>query len=451
MKWRRPWAFHFLITRKWISAGRSSGSALFIDGKQSQLYEHVKAPADGERITRGADGTLRVPDRPVIPYIEGDGTGRDIVSAMRRVVDAAVQKAYGGKRRIAWMEIYAGEKAAQVYGPGQWLPDETVAAARHYLVSIKGPLTATASGSMRSLSAALRRKLDCYACIRPVRYFRGAPSPLKDPGKVDMVLVRETSEDIYAGIQWAADSPEARRLIGIFRDEMGVTAIRFPEHCAIGIKPISREGSIRLIRRAIQYAMQFKRSSITMVHKSTVMNMTEGAFMRWGYELARSEFGAKPAGAGSWLKIRAPHGDIIIKDCIVDAFMQQSLTRPEDFDVLATMSQHGDYISAALAAQIGGVGVAPGANLSDTVAMFEPAHGSAPHYAGQDLVNPGAMILSGQMMLAHMGWPEAAAAIVDALEKTIMDKQVTYDLARQMQGATQVTCSGFGRAVIERM
>jgi len=415
------------------------------------MYEHVTRPKHGAEITRDADGTLRVPDRPVIPYIEGDGTGRDIVSAMRRVLDAAVQKAYGGKRAIAWMEIFAGAKAAQVYGPGEWLPDETIAVARQYLVSIKGPLTATASGSMRSLSAALRQRLDCYACIRPVRYFRGAPSPLKDPRKVDMVLVRETSEDIYAGIQWAADSPEARRLIDMFRHEMGVTAIRFPAHCAIGIKPISREGSTRLIRRAIQYALQFERSSVTMVHKSTVMNMTEGAFVRWGYELARSEFGAAPADTGSWLKIRAPHGDIVIKDCIVDAFMQQSLTRPEDFDVLATMSQHGDYISAALAAQIGGVGLAPGANLSDTVAMFEPAHGSAPHYADQDLVNPGATILSGQMMLAHIGWPEAAAAVVDALEKTIVDKQVTYDLARQMEGANQVSCSGFAQAVIERM
>jgi isocitrate dehydrogenase len=415
------------------------------------MYEHITPPANGEAITRGADGRLQVPDRPVIPYIEGDGTGPDIVTAMRRVVDAAVDRAYGAKRAIEWMEIYAGEKAAHIYGQGQWLPDETVAAAQHYLVSIKGPLTATASGSMRSLSAALRQRLDCYACIRPVRYFRGAPSPLKDASNVDMVLVRETSEDIYAGIQWAADSPEARKLIGIFREELGVTAIRFPDHCAIGVKPISREGSTRLIRRAIQYAIQFERASVTMVHKSTVMNMTEGAFLRWGYELAQNEFGAQPAGAGAWLKIKAPHGEIVIKDCIVDAFMQQSLTRPGDFDVLATMSQHGDYISAALAAQIGGVGLAPGANLSDSVAMFEPAHGSAPHYGGQDLVNPGATILSAQMMLAHIGWGEAAAVIVDALERTIMDKHVTYDLARQMAGATQVSCSGFARAMIERM
>ena len=415
------------------------------------MHKYVTVPADGGRISRSADGALSVPDRPVIPYIEGDGTGRDIVSAMRRVVDAAVQKAYGGKRAIAWMEIYAGEKAAQLYGPDQWLPDETIDLAQLYLVSIKGPLTAARSGSMRSLSAVLRQRLDCYACIRPVRYFRGAPSPLKDPRRVDMVLVRETSEDIYAGIQWAADSPEARRLIDLFRTEMGVTAIRFPQHCAIGIKPISREGSTRLIRRAIRYAIQFARRSVTMVHKSTVMNMTEGAFVRWGYELARNEFGAEPSGAGSELRIKAPHGEIVIKDCIVDAFMQQSLTRPEDFDVLATMSQHGDYISAALAAQIGGVGLAPGANFSDTVAMFEPAHGSAPHYADQDLVNPGATILSGQMMLAYLGWPEAAAVIVEALEKTISDGQVTYDLARQSKGATQVTCSGFARAMIARM
>lgn len=414
------------------------------------MFKHIKIPGEGTAITANNDGTLNVPDRPIIPFIEGDGTGSDIVPAMRQVVDAAVRKAYGGKRAIAWMEVYVGGKAEKIYSSGQMLPDETIEAVKRYLVSIKGPLT-TGTGILRSLSAALRQRLDCYACVRPVRYFPGAPSPLKDASKVDMVLFRETSEDVYSGIEWPAGSPEARRLIDIFRNEMGVTTIRFPEDCSIGIKPISREGSTRLIRRAIQYAIRFGRKSVTLVHKGTVMKVTEGWFLKWGYELARDEFGALPVNDGPWLKIRAPHGDVVVKDTIADAFMQQSLLRPEDFDVIATMSQNGDYISVALAAQIGGVGIAPGANIGDTAAMFEPNHGSAPQYGGRDMVNPSAEILSGAMMLRHIGWSEAADTIHDALEKAIIKKRVTYDFARLMEGATQISCSAFAQSIVDSL
>jgi isocitrate dehydrogenase len=416
-------------------------------------YKHIKVPAQGEKIRVNKDFSLSVPDTPVIPYIEGDGTGVDITPVMIKVVDAAVQKAYGGKKRIVWMEMYAGEKSCKVYGENVWLPDETLAASKEYVVSIKGPLTTPVGGGIRSINVALRQELDLYVCLRPVRWFKGVPSPLKDPAKVDMVIFRENAEDIYAGIEWPAHSAEAKKIIDFLIKEMKVTKIRFPGSAAIGIKPVSIEGSERLIRRAYQYAVDNKRKSVTLVHKGNIQKFTEGGFRDWGYQLAVKEFGAKPLDGGPWHSFKNPKGgpDIVVKDVIMDAMLQQVLLRPAEYDVLATTNLNGDYISDGLAAEVGGIGIAPGANLSDTVAMFEATHGTAPKYAGKDYVNPGSEILSAEMMLRHMGWVEAADAVIRSVEKTIQDKIVTYDFARQMQGAKQVSCSGFGQAMIERM
>jgi len=412
------------------------------------MYQHIRVPTTGDKITVDRDFTLNVPDNPIIPFIEGDGTGVDITPVMKNVVDAAVKVAYGGKRKIEWMEIYSGEKSCRVYGENVWLPDETLQAAKEFVVSIKGPLTTPVGGGIRSINVALRQELDLYVCLRPVRYFNGVPSPLKQPEKTDMVIFRENSEDIYAGIEWQAETDGARKLIRFLIDEMGVKKIRFPQTSGIGIKPVSREGTERLVRKAIRYAIANKRRSVTLVHKGNIMKFTEGAFRDWGYALARTEFGGQPLDGGPWMKL--PSG-IIIKDVIADAFLQQILLRPDEYDVIATLNLNGDYISDALAAQVGGIGIAPGANTSDSVAMFEATHGTAPKYAGKDYVNPGSLILSAEMMLRHMGWVEAADLIVASMQKTIMDKVVTYDFARLMDGATQVSCSGFGKAMIERM
>jgi len=412
------------------------------------MYQHIQVPAHGEKITVNTDASLNVPDQPVIPFIEGDGTGVDITPVMRRVVDAAVAKAYGGRRSIAWMEVYAGEKAVKVYGGDNWLPDETVAAVREYVVSIKGPLTTPTSGGMRSLNVALRQMLDLYVCLRPVRYFAGVPSPVKAPEKVDMVIFRENTEDIYAGVEWEAGSDEVRKVIAFLQNEMGVKKIRFPETSAIGIKPVSVQGSERLIRKAIQYAIDNGRESVTLVHKGNIMKFTEGGFKKWGYELAKREFGAVEIDGGPWCRL--PNG-IVIKDVIADAFLQQILLRPDEYDVIATLNLNGDYISDALAAEVGGIGIAPGANLSDSVAMFEATHGTAPKYAGQDYVNPGSIILSAEMMLRHLGWLEAADIITASMQGAIAAKKVTYDFARLMEGATQVSCSAFGEAMIAQM
>ena len=412
------------------------------------MVQHIKIPAGGEKIRVNADASLAVPAHPIIPFIEGDGTGVDITPVMRKVVDAAVSRAYAGKRQIAWMEVYAGEKATKVYGADSWLPDETVAAVREYVVSIKGPLTTPTSGGMRSLNVALRQLLDLYVCLRPVRYFTGVPSPVKAPEKTNMVIFRENTEDIYAGVEWEAGSPEVKKVIAFLQQEMGVKKIRFPETSAIGIKPVSVEGSERLIRKAIQYAIDNGRKSVTLVHKGNIMKFTEGGFKKWGYELAKREFGGVEIEGGPWLKL--PNG-IVIKDVIADAFLQQILLRPEDYDVIATLNLNGDYVSDALAAQVGGIGIAPGANLSDTVAMFEATHGTAPKYAGQDYVNPGSIILSAEMMLRHLGWVEAADLIIKSMEKAILAQQVTYDFARLMPGATQVSCSAFGQKLIDQM
>ncbi len=416
-------------------------------------YQHIKIPAGGEKIRVNKDFSLSVPDNPIIPYIEGDGTGVDITPVMLKVVDAAVRKAYGGRKKIVWMEMYAGEKSCRVYGENVWLPEETLEASREYVVSIKGPLTTPVGGGIRSINVALRQELDLYVCLRPVRWFKGVPSPLKEPDKVDMVIFRENSEDIYAGIEWAANSPEAKKVIEFLMKEMKVKKIRFPNSSAIGIKPVSIEGSERLIRRAYQYAIDNKRRSVTLVHKGNIQKFTEGGFRDWGYQLAVREVGAKPLDGGPWHSFPNPKGgaDIVVKDVITDAMLQQVLLRPAEYDVLATTNLNGDYISDGLAAEVGGIGIAPGANLSDTVAMFEATHGTAPKYAGKDYVNPGSEILSAEMMLRHMGWVEAADAIIRSMEKAIGDRIVTYDFARQMQGAKQVSCSGFGEAMIERM
>jgi isocitrate dehydrogenase len=416
-------------------------------------YQHVKVPASGSKITVNGDGSLDVPDQPIIPYIEGDGTGVDITPVMLKVVDAAVAKAYGGKRKIHWMEIYAGEKSTKLYGPDVWLPEETLAIVKDYVVSIKGPLTTPVGGGIRSLNVALRQELDLYVCLRPVRYFKGVPSPVKEPEKVDMVIFRENSEDIYAGIEWQAGSANAQKVIDFLIKEMGVKKIRFPESSSIGVKPVSREGTDRLVRKAIQYAIDNDRKSLTLVHKGNIMKFTEGGFRDWGYAIAQREFGAELLDGGPWMSIRNPKTGraIVVKDVIADAFLQQILLRPAEYDVIATLNLNGDYISDALAAEVGGIGIAPGANLSDTVAMFEATHGTAPKYAGKDYVNPGSEILSAQMMLVHMGWKEAAQMIETGLEKAIGDKVVTYDFARLMDGARQVSCSGFGQAMIERM
>jgi len=416
-------------------------------------YKHIKVPSNGEKIRVNKDYSLSVPDHPIIPYIEGDGTGVDITPVMLKVVDAAVQKAYGGKKKIVWMEMYAGEKSCKIYGENVWLPDETLAAAKEYVVSIKGPLTTPVGGGIRSINVALRQELDLYVCLRPVRWFKGVPSPLKEPDKVDMVIFRENSEDIYAGIEWAAQTPEAKKIIKFLIDEMKVRKIRFPETSAIGIKPVSSEGSERLIRKAFQYAIDNNRRSVTLVHKGNIQKFTEGGFRDWGYQLAQKEFGAKLIDGGPWCSYKNPKTgqDIVVKDVITDAFLQQILLRPAEYDVIATLNLNGDYVSDALAAEVGGIGIAPGANLSDSVAMFEATHGTAPKYAGKDYVNPGSEILSAEMMLRHMGWTEAADVIVRAIEAAIGDKVVTYDFARQMEGAKQLSCSGFGQAMIERM
>ena len=412
------------------------------------MYKHIRVPTKGEKIAVNKDFSLTVPSNPIIPFIEGDGTGVDITPVMRKVVDAAVKVAYSGKRQIEWMEMYAGEKSCKVYGENVWLPDETLEASKEFVVSIKGPLTTPVGGGIRSINVALRQQLDLYVCLRPVRYFKGVPSPLKQPEKTDMVIFRENSEDIYAGIEWEAETDNSRKIIKFLIEEMGVKKIRFPATSGIGIKPVSREGTERLVRKAIQYAIANRRKSVTLVHKGNIMKFTEGAFRDWGYALAKAEFGAQLVDGGPWMKLP---GGTIIKDVIADAFLQQILLRPDEYDVIATLNLNGDYISDALAAQVGGIGIAPGANTSDSVAMFEATHGTAPKYAGKDYVNPGSLILSAEMMLRHMGWVEAADLIVTATEKTILDKVVTYDFARLMDGATQVSCSGFGNAMIERM
>jgi isocitrate dehydrogenase len=408
---------------------------------------HIEAPAGGAKIVPGEP----MPDNPVIPFIEGDGIGVDITPAMRKVVDAAVEKAYGGGRQIHWMEIYAGEKATRVYGSDVWLPEETIAAAREYSVSIKGPMTTPIGGGIRSLNVALRQELDLFVCLRPIRHFPGVPSPLKDPSQTNMVIFRENTEDIYAGIEWEAESPEARKVIDFLQNEMGVRKIRFPETSSIGIKPVSREGTERLVRKAIEYAIANDRKSVTLVHKGNIMKFTEGGFRDWGYALAQREFGATPIDGGPWLALEHEGRTITIKDVIADAFLQQILTRPAEYDVIATLNLNGDYISDALAAQVGGIGIAPGGNLSDEVAMFEATHGTAPKYAGQDKVNPGSLILSAEMMLRHIGWVEAADLIISSLGAAISDKQVTYDLARLMDGAHEISTSAFAQAMIERM
>jgi isocitrate dehydrogenase len=410
-------------------------------------------PQGGAPITINPDGTLNVPDNPIIPYIEGDGIGADITPVMIKVVDAAVQKAYGGKRKLHWMEVYAGEKATRVYDSQTWLPDETMRALKEFVVSIKGPLTTPVGGGIRSLNVAMRQTLDLYLCLRPVRYFRGVPSPVKAPEKVDMVIFRENAEDIYAGIEWPAESPEAKKLISYLTDEMGVTKIRFPQTSGIGVKPVSREGAERLVRRAMQYAIDHDRRSVTLVHKGNIMKFTEGAFRDWGYALARNEFGAKLIGDGPWCLVKNPKTgrEIVIKDAITDNFLQQILLVPEDFDVIATLNLNGDYISDALAAQVGGIGIAPGANLSDSVAVFEATHGTAPKFAGTDTMNPGSEILSAEMMLRHLGWTMAADTIIAAMEKTILAKTVTVDFARLMPDAQKVSCSGFGERMIAQM
>jgi isocitrate dehydrogenase len=412
------------------------------------MYQHIKVPSTGQKITVNKDYTLNVPAYPIIPFIEGDGTGVDITPVMRRVVDSAVQVAYESKRKVVWMEMYAGEKSCKVYGENVWLPEDTLQASKEFVVSRKGPLTTPVGGGIRSINVALRQELDLYVCLRPVRYFKGVPSPLKQPEKTDMVIFRENSEDIYAGIEWAAESEGSRKVIDFLIKEMGVKKIRFPQTSGIGIKPVSREGTERLVRKALQYAIANKRRSVTLVHKGNIMKFTEGAFRDWGYALARREFGAELLDGGPWMKL--PNG-MVVKDAIADAFLQQILLRPDEYDVIATLNLNGDYISDALAAQVGGIGIAPGANTSDSVAMFEATHGTAPKYAGKDYVNPGSLILSAEMMLRHMGWVEAADLIVRSMEAAIRDKVVTYDFARLMTGATQVSCSGFGNAMIERM
>ncbi len=409
----------------------------------------ITVPAGGQKIVPGQ----AIPDNPIIPFIEGDGIGADITPVMIKVVDAAVQKAYGGKRKIHWMEVFAGEKATRVYGPNEWFPQETFNALKEYSVSIKGPMTTPVGGGIRSLNVALRQELDLYQCIRPVRYFTGVPSPLKRPEDVDMVIFRENTEDIYAGIEWAANSDDVKKVLKFLQEEMGVKKIRFPESSAIGIKPVSVEGSTRLIRAALQYAVDNDRKSVTLVHKGNIQKFTEGGFRDWGYELAKKEFGAVEIDGGPWCKFKNPKTgrEIIVKDSIADAFLQQILLRPADYDVIATTNLNGDYFSDALAAQVGGIGIAPGANVSDQYACFEATHGTAPKYAGQDKVNPGSEILSAEMMLRHLGWKEAADLIISSMEKAIADKQVTYDFARMMEGATEVSCSGFGDAMIARM
>ncbi len=417
------------------------------------MYQHIQVPAAGQKITVNEDFSLNVPNEPIVPYIEGDGAGRDIAPVMLKVVDAAVEKAYGSARKIRWMEVFAGEKATSLYGSGLGLPDETLSAMKEYAVSIKGALSAPTGGAIRSFNVALRQKLDLYVCLRPVQYFKGVPSPLKEPEKTNLVIFRENSEDMYAGIEFESGSDSAKKLIQFLQNEMNVKQIRFPETSGIGIKPVSAEGTERLVRKAIQYAIDHDKPSVTIVHKGNIMKFTEGAFRDWAYALAQLEFGAALIDGGPWCQLKNPKTgkNIIIKDVFMDAFLQQVLLRPVEFSVIATLNLNGDYISDALAAQVGGIGIAPGANMSDGVAMFEVTHGAAKKYAGKDYVNPSSMILSAEMMLRHMGWTEAADLIISAMEKAILSKKVTYDFARLMEGATQVSCSGFGQAMIENM
>ena len=410
---------------------------------------HIKVPTEGQKIVPDQ----AIPNDPIIPFIEGDGIGVDITPVMKDVIDAAVAKAYKGAKKIVWMEIYAGEKATQLYGENVWLPDETLEAIKEYKVAIKGPMTTPVGGGIRSLNVAIRQQLDLYQCVRPVQYFSGVPSPVKDPSKVNMVIFRENTEDIYAGIEWLAETDDAKKIINFMQTELGVNKIRFPQTSSIGIKPVSKEGTQRLTRAAIQYAINNDRDSVTIVHKGNIMKFTEGGFRDWSYEVAKNEFGATLIGDGPWCEFKNPNTGktIVIKDCIADAFLQQILTRPAEYDVIATLNLNGDYISDALAAQVGGIGIAPGANISDEYAVFEATHGTAPKYAGQDKVNPGSIILSAEMMLRHLGWKEAADLVITSIEKAIADKIVTYDFARMMEGAKEVSCSEFGKALIERM
>jgi isocitrate dehydrogenase len=419
----------------------------------SMGYKKIQVPAVGDKITVNADHSLNVPDHPIIPFIEGDGIGVDISPVMIKVVDAAVEKAYGGKRKISWMEVYAGEKATQVYDQDTWLPQETLDAVKDYVVSIKGPLTTPVGGGIRSLNVALRQQLDLYVCLRPVRWFEGVPSPVKKPGDVDMTIFRENSEDIYAGIEWKAGSPEAIKVIKFLKEEMGVTKIRFDQDCGIGVKPVSKEGTERLARKALQYVVDNDRDSLTIVHKGNIMKFTEGAFKEWAYGIAEKEFGATLLDGGPWMQFKNPKTgkNVVVKDAIADAMLQQILLRPAEYDVIATLNLNGDYLSDALAAEVGGIGIAPGANLSDTVAMFEATHGTAPKYAGKDQVNPGSLILSAEMMLRHMGWTEAADLIIKGTNGAISAKTVTYDFERLMEGAKLVSSSGFGEALISHM
>lgn len=416
-------------------------------------YKHVKVPDRGDRITANADMSLNVSNYPIIPYIEGDGTGVDITPPTMNVINAAVEKAYGGERAISWMEIYAGEKATQVYGSDEWLPEETLEVMQDYLVGIKGPLTTPVGGGIRSLNVALRQELDLYLCLRPIHYFRGVPTPVKKPEDTEMVIFRENTEDIYAGIEWQAGSDEANKVIKFLQDEMGATSIRFPNMCGIGVKPISKEGTYRLVRKAINYAIEHDQPSVTLVHKGNIMKFTEGAFKDWGYQLAVEEFGAEPLDGGPWHHLKNPNtgNQIVIKDVIADAMLQQILTRPDEYSCIATMNLNGDYLSDALAACVGGIGIAPGANIGDTVALFEATHGTAPKYAGQDKVNPGSLILSAEMMLRHIGWNEAADLVIKGMQGAIEEGKVTYDFERLMEKATLLKASEFGEAIIARM
>ena len=416
-------------------------------------FKHIEIPKEGQKIQFDASGNLAIPDNPIIPFIEGDGIGSDITPAMIEVVNSAVLKAYEGKKKISWMEIYCGEKSVEVYGEGNWLPSETLLALETYLVAIKGPLTTPVGGGIRSLNVSLRQELDLYVCQRPIRYFEGVPSPVVSPEKTDMVIFRENSEDIYAGIEWEADSDEAKKLLSFLTKEMGVTKIRFPDNCGIGIKPVSKEGTQRLVDKAIQYAITNDKNSVTFVHKGNIMKFTEGSFKDWGYQLATEKYKAEELDGGPWHKLKNPitGNDIIIKDVIADAFLQQILTRPDEYSVIATLNLNGDYISDALAAEVGGIGIAPGANLGDRVALFEATHGTAPKYTGLDKVNPGSLILSAEMMLRYMGWVDAADLIIKGLAETIKNKTVTYDFERLMSGASLVKCSEFGEAIVDNM
>lgn len=416
-------------------------------------YQKIVIPENNgaQKIQSNEDGSLSVPNNPIIPFIEGDGIGQDITPVMQKVVDTAVTKAYKRDKNIHWMEIYAGEKATAVYGENQWLPTETLSAIEEFSVAIKGPLTTPVGGGIRSINVALRQQLDLFTCLRPVRYFKGTPSPVKKPEDTNMVIFRENSEDIYAGIEWQAGTPESNKIIEFLQNEMDVTQIRFPQDCGIGIKPVSKQGTERLVRQAIQYALDNKLPSVTLVHKGNIMKFTEGAFKDWGYQLAQSEFGAKDYQGGPWQVIDKDGHQIIIKDVIADAFLQQILMRPAEYSVIATLNLNGDYVSDALAAQVGGIGIAPGANLGTRLALFEATHGTAPKYAGQDKVNPGSLILSAEMMLRHLGWTEAADKILHGMEGAIAAKTVTYDFARLMDDAKELKCSEFGDAIIQHM